>query len=88
VEGSNDRRNNRSYICIAETCILHSDCELKSDSLMKTTKNNVKSRREICKYTSFTGVDYFPWNFCLPHIIKHGIMLNHAWCFGWSSICV
>jgi len=29
-----------------------------------------------------------PWNSCLPHIIKHGSMHNHAWCFAWSSMRV
>jgi len=32
VKGSKSHRKNRSYTCIAETCVLHSDCELKHDS--------------------------------------------------------
>jgi len=39
-------------------------------------------------FNIFSRVEYFLWNLCLLRIIKHGSMLNHAWCFAWGSMRV
>jgi len=41
------RKKNRSYTCIAETCVLHSDCELKHDSSTTISQNHMKYAEKL-----------------------------------------
>jgi len=50
VEGSKWCRKNRNYTCIAETCVLYSDCELKRDSSTTIRQNHVKSLGKTCNH--------------------------------------
>jgi len=91
VEGCKWRRRNRSYtyVYIAETCVLHlviaSSSVTHPRKLCKITWNHAEKLVTIALNIFYS---YFMWNFCLPQIIKHGSMLNHAWCFAWSSMRV
>jgi len=88
VEGSNRRRKNRSYTCIAETCVLYSDCELQRDSFTEIMQNHVKSTAE-----NFVNIrlNIFYWRglFSMEFLFTmYHKALNHTWHFAWSSMRV
>jgi len=66
VEGSKWHRKNRSYTCIAKTCVLHSDCELKGDSSTTITWNYVEKLLTIAP-NIFCSSGLFSVEFCNYH---------------------
>jgi len=84
VEGYKWCRKNRSYTCIAEAFVLHSDCELECDSSTTITQNHAEKLVTIA-LNIFCSCGLFSVEFLVTTGIKHGSMLNHAWCFAWSS---
>jgi len=85
--GSKWCRKNRSYTCIAEILVLHSDCELKLDSSTTITWKHAEKLVTIA-LNIFCSCGLFSMEFFLPQIINYGSMLHHVWCFAWSSMRV